>query len=98
MTKLTREQAREIVCDALSGALTNVPNTPESEQLPVKRALEDLYKHDPDESISVFVYIRKRVKALGFPCDLTPDVIEMPNYELVGDLVTIVQISSERDE
>jgi hypothetical protein len=100
MAKLSRSVARGIVCDALSGALTQVPNQLQSEQLPVRKALEDLFKHDPDESISVYNYIRKRVKALGFPFRMLPDEIEMPNYETVGDLVTRVQITSmpEDDE
>ena len=98
MAKLGRATARGIVCDALSGALTQVPNKPESENIPVKKALEDLYAHDPDESMSLYNYIRKRVKALGWPFDLTPDLIEMPNYETVGDLITLVQIATEKDD
>ena len=86
------------MCDALSGALTQVPNKPESEALPVRRALEDLFQHDPEESLSIYNYIRKRVKALGFPFRMLPDEIEMPNYETVGGLISRVQITSTPED
>jgi hypothetical protein len=98
MAKLDRTIARRIVCDALSGALTRVPNEPASEDLPVRKALEDLFRHNPDQSISVYTAIRKGVKQLGLPFRMLPDEIEKPDYETVRALITRVQITSTPED
>jgi hypothetical protein len=96
MAKIKRSTARAIVCDALSGVTTAIPDTAASEDIEIGQALRDLYKQSHKALFRVHDDIIQQVHDAGFWVDLTPAELADPNFDTVGELVTLIVETSEK--